>query len=252
VDAWLPPGAYAAPIRRSSSPAAWAPTDVSTAWNGTPHRGKQRLRLPAPQISNAQTWSGGHSSPFGQFWKSLHKSDVQLMAWFAQAGPQPAVIRQAQQAGSAPHGGRAGAASAVQVHAPPAQTSPGGHTPPAQTSPDGHATQRPSAQSRCGEAPAAAQSAPVRHRHVRRPVRSFGPQTPEQQLAFSRQRDPGVRQATASARSAPTRPKAPAARPAMSRRREPAIESNLVKASKREPSKAMPPDRFRANGLPAR
>jgi hypothetical protein len=50
---------------------------------------------------------------------------------------------------------------------------------------------------------------------------SGGLQMPEQQLAFSRQSCPPVRQAMASTSRNPTRPNAPATSPPSSRRREP-------------------------------
>src|SRR5262249_30448101 len=80
------------------------------------------------------------------------------------------------------------------------------------------------------------QSAGVPHKQRWWPVASLGPQFLAQQLAFSRQRPPGTRQPTASARPRPTAPSAPATRPARTRRRLPGTASALVSESKRDPS----------------
>jgi hypothetical protein len=79
------------------------------------------------------------------------------------------------------------------------------------------------------------QSAWVRHRQTCRPVASLA-QTREQQSALPRQSSPGVRQATASARSRPAMPMAAAASPARRRRRLPDAATARARASKRAPS----------------
>lgn len=83
------------------------------------------------------------------------------------------------------------------------------------------------------------QSAGDWQRQRRRPVASFA-QRPEQQSAFSRQRRPGVRQATAAARSRPAMPRAAASAPANRRRLLPEAAYERATASKREPSTAVP------------
>jgi hypothetical protein len=71
----------------------------------------------------------------------------------------------------------------------------------------------------------------------RRPCAFFGRQTPEQQLALSRQVAPPSRQvAPAAVSRIPTRPMTPAMSPRSRRRREPDAANERVRASKRDPS----------------
>jgi hypothetical protein len=71
----------------------------------------------------------------------------------------------------------------------------------------------------------------------RRPCAFFGRQTPEQQLALSRQVAPPSRQvAPAAVSRIPTRPRAPAMSPPRRRRRDPDAANERARASKRDPS----------------
>lgn len=76
--------------------------------------------------------------------------------------------------------------------------------------------------------------------HVRLPVRSFGPQRPEQHVACSRQIVPNPVQVRASVPRHPNRLRAPAAKPRSKRRREPGVTSDRVSESKCEPSNVQP------------
>jgi hypothetical protein len=236
-------------------------TSLAVGTNGTPHNGKQRR---GPVIghsgSDAQTWSGGHSSPFGQARKFGQNPDVQAIAKVAQANVPSTVVRQLQQVGSSPHPGPSGDPPTVQVH--PVQKSPSGQIDavPAQV-PSWQAMQVPSGSLAAQAVPfatgvvvqtpaglqtavlhwlAAGQSSTVRHRQRRRPLRSLSPHNPVQQFAFSRQTLPGARQLASASRS-PTSPRAPATTPPSKRRREPDSTSERVRASNLQPSKAASP-----------
>lgn len=110
------------------------------------------------------------------------------------------------------------------------------------------ATQAPSGQATSWQAAGGGQSPTAWHAQRRRPVASCGPHALEQQLACSRQTDPYGRQAAASVPRRPRAPRAPAASPASTRRRLPATDNDLVKASKRDASTAVPLGRFRGEG----
>jgi hypothetical protein len=84
------------------------------------------------------------------------------------------------------------------------------------------------------------QSAGEWHWQRRRPMASFGPQRPEQQLACSRQIVPTAVQVRASPDRSPNSPSALPARPARTRRRELDDATVLTRASKRAESTGSP------------
>jgi hypothetical protein len=136
-----------------------------------------------------------------------------------------------QQSAFAVHG-----ALVAPLQAPPQQVRPAGQP----VTPQTPAVQVAARQGPCGTG----QSAAVRQRQVWRPAASAA-QRRAQQSAFSRQRSPGVRQATASARSRPAIPTAAAASPARRRRRLPGTAMARAKLSNRSASIA----HLRADGI---